>query len=328
MADRVIIVGASRRGERIPIGSLRQMCGRAGRGHELGECHADLIVAESDADYVENGLNLASELSISSVLSKKNLLAFHILPEIASEEVLDVVSAELWHERSFHSYLGFEVKWEKIFEFLSEHGCVIWDGNFVKITPLGSITASYYFHSSDVCDWKNNFSFIFELGLENDDLALAWALGNVRNNRRSGDCSKLGEIIEDCRNRLPVPLEIDDGCVLTVLLWWHVFGGPPVGKLKNQSIELKSDFGRIYKVLSAIDSDVSNWGMQSFFDDLLLRSKKAISSELVKLIKIGGITKGQAIALKDRGISNRKELLESKEHMDLTDVLGEGYDFS
>jgi len=328
MADRVIIVGANRRGEQIPIGELKQMAGRAGRGYEVGTCHADLVVEENDAEYVENNIGLKTELDVQSRLDDNALLVFHLVPEICRREVFDVASARQWHARSFHSFCGGKVNWDKIFKTLYSIGAVKLVGDQVEVTPIGEIAASYYFHPTDVKAWQDNFSVVFDLGVENDDVAVAWALGNVEFNRRSGDFGNRREVMEECRDRLPAGLEMQKGCLMTTTLWWHVLGGPPVGRMKNQAIELREDFGRTHRVLTEIDKRVTKWNMVDFLDELLYRSRRAISAELSSLFKVPGMTKGKAVALHEMGISSPEELRQAQTHLDLEEVLGEGHEIS
>jgi hypothetical protein len=327
MADRVIIVGASRHNEMIPIGDLRQMAGRSGRGHERGQCHADFIVEESDADYVALGLDNKSNLIVTSVIGDDEKIAFHVLPEICSQNVTDEETARQWHSRSFHAFSGGKIKWPKVFENLRLSEAIEWDGQNVSPTDLGRIASSFYFPSSDVKAWKDNFAEVFDLGLENEDVAVAWALGSVEENRKSGDFGKHWETFEVCKNRLPPELSMKKGCAISTTLWWHVFGGPPVGKLKNQAIELKDDFGRIHKVLLALN-DKQKWNKADFFDSLMERSRKAIPSEMVDIMRVSGMTKGKAVALREMGIEDRESLNRAKENMDLTEVFGEAFDFS
>jgi hypothetical protein len=324
MADRVIIVGANRRGEQIPIGELKQMAGRAGRGHEVGTCHADLVVEENDAEYVENSMGLKTELNVQSLLGDIDLLAFHLIPEICRGEVCDIDSARQWHTRSFHSFCGGKVNWDKMFKTLYSAGAVKFSGNQVIATPIGEIAASYYFHPTDVKAWRDNFSVVFDLGVENDDVAVAWALGNVEFNRRAGDFGNRREVMEECRDRLPAGLEMQKGCLVTTTLWWYVLGGPPVGRMKNQAIELREDFGRVHRVLTELDKRLTKWNMVEFFDELLRRSRRAIPAELALLFKVPGMTKGKAIALYEMGITSPEELQRAQTHMDLEEVLGEG----
>jgi len=328
MADRVIIVGANRRGEQIPIGELKQMCGRAGRGHERGSCHADIVVEECDAEYVRDNMGSKAQLNVQSRLCDSSLLAFHLVPEICKGNVTDTAGAEQWHSRSFHSLCGGKVKWDKVIKALHSVDAVKLVDGKMEATPIGEIAAAYYFHPADVKAWKDNFSVVFDLGLENDDVAIAWALGSVEFNRRSGDFGNRREVMEECRDRLPAGLEMMTGCLVTTTLWWHVFGGPPVGKMKNQAIELREDLGRIHRVLIELDKRLAKWDMMDFFDELLFRSRRSISAELSDLFKIPGMTKGKAVALHEMGITTPDELQRAKTTMDLDEVLGEGCEIS
>jgi hypothetical protein len=324
MANRVIIVGANRRGEQIPIGELRQMAGRAGRGHEQGSCYADLVVEECDSEYVEDNLDSKAELNVQSVLDNADLLAFHVMSEICRETVFDEETFENWFARSFHAFCGGKVKWDKVVKALHEAHAVRVSDGVVKATPIGEIAASYYFYPADVEAWRENFSTVFDLGVENDDVAVAWALGNVEFNRRSGDFGNRYEVMEECRNRLPAELEMQKGCLVTTTLWWYVFGGPPVGKMRNQAIELREDLGRIHRVLVELDKRAAKWNMEDFFNELLFRSRRAIPAELSSLFRVPGMTKGKAVALHEMGITTPRELARAKTTMDLEEVLGGG----
>lgn len=322
MADRVIIVGASRHGSEVPIGELKQMMGRAGRGHEHGQCRVDLIVGEDDEDYVREGLQSKTSDNISSVMSDEVALAFHVLPEICGGSIVNQQTAEAWHSRSFHSFLGGKVRWNRVFNELYNVEAIAWNGDTVRSLPLGDIAASCYFHAADVKAWKDNFSLVFELGLENEDLAIAWALGTVEVARRSGDLGKHRWVIEECRNNMPPGLEMRPGSIITTTLWWNVFGGPPVGKLKSQAIELREDFGRICTALVALDKKTAHWDMEDFFDSLTARAKRAIPAQVADLFMVPGMTKGKAMALMEMGITNRVELENALERSDLSEVFG------
>jgi hypothetical protein len=323
MADRVIIVGASRRGEQIPIGELSQMGGRAGRGYESGRCRVDIIVEESDAEYVENGLGLKAELKVASVLGDRDLLAFHLVSEISRGEVVDLASAEQWHQRSFHAFSGGKVNWDKLFKNLQSLGAIQYVGYRVEATPIGEIASSFYSHPADVKAWQDNFSMVFKLGLENDDVAVAWALGGVDFYRHSGDFGKHREVLEEYQNQLPAGLELRDGCLMVSVLWWNVLGGPSVGKMRSQAIELKNDFGRIHRVLTALDGKLAKWNQTKFFDELLARSRRAIPANLAELFKVPGMTKGKAMALNEMGITTPQELQRALLTSDLEEILGD-----
>jgi len=323
LADRVIIVGVTRHGEAIPIGDLKQMGGRCGRGHETGDCSVDIVAEECSAGDVEDGI-VGANPEVKSIFGNSDLTAFHLLPEICSGNVFDEVSFGEWAARSFFVFDNGRFSWARVLDSLMESEAVVEVAGRIMPTNLGKIASAFYFHSADVCAWKENFSEVFRLGLENDDVAVVWALGNVSFHRKSGDFGKHRVVMEQYRDNLPVGLEIQKGCLVTATLWWHVFGGPSVGIMRNQSIELKDDFGRIHRVLVELDRKDTHWDMIDFFDELLSRSRRAISSELSSLFKIAGMTKGKATALYEMGIKTVDEIRQARESLDLEDIMGGG----
>ena len=71
-------------------------------------------------------------------------------------------------------------------------------------------------------------------------------------------------------------------------------GGPPVGKMRNQMLELREDIGRIKRALVRLDREVAGWNRSGFFDDVELMVRKGINTTLLDLCKLPGITKGRA----------------------------------
>ena len=56
MADVVIVVGARRGREPVPVAEIRQMAGRAGRRHGGLACEAHVLVDAEDVSRMEDGL--------------------------------------------------------------------------------------------------------------------------------------------------------------------------------------------------------------------------------------------------------------------------------
>lgn len=324
MADRVIIVGANRKGELIPIGELKQMMGRAGRGHESGICTVDLVVEQSDEEYVAEGMHSDEESNVVSVFGDDETLAFHLLPEICTGKVTDEAQAVAWHLRSFHAFCGKKADMGRVLDSLAACGAVSREKNGISPTPLGEIASACYFHPAAVAAWKNSFSHLFEQEMEYDDLALAWALGNVPTGHVSGDFGNHRFAMEECQNRMPAGFDIEKGCLVLTTLWWNVFGGAPVGKMKHHARRLKDDFGRIARVLCAVDDRICHWDKEEYFKQLVERARRSVPSELAELCSIPGITKGAAAALYDMGIRTQQEYEEAKDRIDIGEIVGGG----
>ena len=187
-------------------------------------------------------------------------------------------------------------------------GAVMSVGSKLIGTILGSIASKFYFHPADVRAWRDNFDLVFRSGLESDDLAIAWALGNVSYMRFSADMGKNRDIFTECKHGIPPGLKIVDGTLTTIVLWWNTLGGPPIGEMRNLVFSLKSDFGRIYNVLVNLDKRISKWDMRDFFDELKRRVEKGIPSHLKDLCRLPGINKGRASYLYELGVRSAKDI--------------------
>lgn len=308
MADRVIVVGAKRARQPVPVSEIKQMVGRGGRKHDGSVCHATVIVEEELAEDVEQTMEDANSFVVESSMHEADVLAFHLLPEICNETVIDEDTANGWFERSFANFQGMKPSVGKAFEVLLACEAVKWDGPKLRATQSGKIASRLYLHPADVWAWRGNFDTIFEQGIEDEDAALAWALGTVPHTRMAGD---FGErhwwVVEQCRNEIPSTLLKADGTIVTVTLWRYVLGGPPVGKMRNAALALRGDCERICQALKDLDG-VMRWDREEFFEELAWRCKRGIPHHLVNLCKLPGISKGRAAYLYDLGMTDRERI--------------------
>ena len=300
MADRVVIVGLRRGGQLIPASELRQMMGRAGRNHEnMGV--VEVIVDDKDEDVILDMLDEGST-TVTSSLADPDMLAMSLIPEIHKGKVSDKDSARDWCDRSFCP----EPPLNKALTLLKEVEAIRIENGRLEATVIGACAAKFYFHPADVFAWHHNFSRIFELGLEDDEVAPAWALGNVPFDRVIGDLRDRRHIATDCKNRLPFGLTIMDGSVINVVSWWYLIGGPSPGSIRPACLERRKNFGRFHAALSMLNK-YSNWKMDDFFDELVLRVKKGLPPYLVPLCKFDGMTKGRADYLYSMGVQCGKD---------------------
>lgn len=316
MADRVVIVGTRRGNSTIPISELKQMMGRAGRKHDGSVAKVDIVVEESNEEAFVDGMQDDSGMDVLSTLTGVDDLTFHVLGEIVTGNIKDKATARQWFARSLRALQGGKFDPDEIFETLEEFEAVKTHGNRIMATPMGEVAVSFYFHPADVLMWKLNFDDLFDQGLENDEVAPAWALGSIPCGRATGDLGSSRWIVNDCLNKIPAGLQVMDGALINTTLWWHCMGGPPVGKLKNVALSMRKDFSRIRALLTVLDMKVAQWGMRDYFDDLELRVKKAVGPELLDLCKLNGISKGQAVYLYNVGVTNIQELREQADNID------------
>jgi len=311
LADRVIVVGATRGNQKVPASEISQMIGRAGRKHDGDECLATVVVEQANAEQLMSDMEAADSHVVSSTLADKQSLAFHVLPEICSGDVRRPEDAESWYSRSLGATQGVGADFQAAFKMLEENSAISTLSGRTVATELGKISSRFYFHSSDVCAWRDSFTKVFDLGLECNDFAIAWALASAPVMRMSGDFGKHWEAVQMYKDGLPPGLDGTASGVVTGTLWWHVLGGPPVGKMKNIALTLRGDVGRIGRALVEIDARVSHWQMVDFFEEMVWRAKHGVPSALAFLCKIPGISKGRAAYLHSLGITDKEGIRSS-----------------
>lgn len=295
MADRVIIVGLRRAGVRIPASELKQLMGRAGRSHET-EGSVELIVETADESAAFEMLEEGS-IQVESSLADPDYLAMSLIPEIHRGEIDSREAAEKWCERCFCD----NPPLSKAFELLSEVKAVRTVDGRLEATYIGSCAAKYYFHPADVYSWYVNFSKVFEQGLEDDEVAPAWALGCVPFDRIVGDLGDRRYLSTDCRNKMPFGLNVMQGSMINVVSWWYLIGGPSPGAIRPACLERRKGFGRYVSALKMLNHH-AKWHMSDYFDELEMRVKKGLPPQLVPLCKFEGMTKARADYLYNMGI--------------------------
>jgi len=301
MSDRVIIVGLRRGGSLVPASELRQMMGRAGRDHDE-EGVVELVVDEKDEGVIDEILSEGST-TVSSSLSDPDILAMSIMPEIHNGSVNSFEGAMIWCSRSFCP----DPPVEKAMELLREVEAIKENADgTIEATPIGSCSARFYFHPADVYAWWCNFSSIFEFGLEDNELAPAWALGNVPFERVIGDMGDRRELASECASRLPLGLRAMKGSLINVVSWWYLMGGPSPGPIRLACLERRKGFGRYKAALNMLNSH-AKWGMDDFFKDLELRVKKGLVPDLVPLGKLPGMNKSRSEYLYSLGARSSED---------------------
>ena len=301
MAGRVIIVGVRRGGSLVPSSEIRQMMGRAGRDHER-EGVVEFVVEESDIGVIDELLQDGATTVVSS-MSNPDLLATAILPDICSGVITKHSEAVQWCQRSFCA----EPALDKALMLLKEVEAI---GENFAPTELGKVASAFYFHPADVYAWRENFRVLFDQGLENDEVAPAWALGNVPYDRIVGDLGERREVTSECRSRVPLGMSVMKGSLVNVTTWWYLMGGPSVGPLRLSCLERRKDFGRTKGALMRLGA-IEDWDMSSFIDDLEIRVRRGITPELLPLCRFAGITKGRAAFLFESGITGPEKFHEA-----------------
>ena len=311
MADRVIVVGATRGRQRVPASEIMQMLGRAGRKHDGGECRATIVVEEDFVEELTKDMNTADSYAVTSTFANRNVMAFHILPEICSGNISNTTDARCWYSRSLGCAQGVKVDFGSVFELLAEQEAVFLLGDKYTATELGKVSSRFYFAASDLKAWRDSFTKLFDLGFEENDCAIAWAMACAPSMRTSGDFGRHWEVVERYKDGLPPGLDTAKSSTTSGTLWWHVLGGPPLGKMKNRALVFRADVGRVVSALKELDARVTHWNKTQFFDEMRWRARRGIPSSLAELCRIEGITKSRAAYLGSVGIIGKEDIRSS-----------------
>jgi len=286
------------------------MAGRAGRSYSGGIGNVDVFLLDDDFDDVKEGLVGSGKQLVNSFLGEISNVAFHLLPEVSRGNVYDVRTAMAWHKNSFHAFQGGLIDFEKVFDYLVELEVVeVRDGKFCS-TKMGDISTSFYFRPEDVYAWKDNFEQVFDLGVENEDMAIVWALANVPRevNSRSSWKAKEGKI--RCLDEINVlGFDIDDSKMGAALSWLRILGGFHCPDTASYSKVLKKDFGRVLSALKMLDV-YRGWDMEDFFNRLQVQVSYSVGSELYPLVMLEGIGKVYAQSLYNMGVTSGEDLVE------------------
>jgi replicative superfamily II helicase len=274
---------------------MRQMMGRAGREHhERGV--VELVVSDEDEGVIHEMLEQGSTTVVSS-LQDPDILAMSLIPEIYRGSVTDTASARAWCARSFCP----NPPLQKALELLREVEAIRSVQGRLEATIVGSCAAQFYFHPADVFAWHHNFTTMFDLGLEDDEVAPAWALGNIPFDRVVGDLGDKRYLATECKSKTPLGLRAMKGSAINVVAWWYLLGGPSPGAIRPACLERRKNFGRYRAALEMLNRH-ANWDTGDYFQELELRVKKGLRPPLVPLCKFEGMTKGRADYLYNLGI--------------------------
>ena len=178
-------------------------------------------------------------------------------------------------------------------------GAIKEEGGEYICSSVGVISSMFYYSPFDVAALKNNFSKIFAMGGQDNDLILSMALGDV-DTTRMGICSKAEkdemfqyaaktQTLQPIFQRMFKDPEIKAG-----FCYYQLLRGKNTPVLAGQMRNFQFDFPRMLAVLQAVDSMACKWNKRSWFQDLQMRIQYGVKTELIPLCKIPDIGKVRA----------------------------------
>jgi len=305
---RAIIVGIHRGINEIEPLDVKQMIGRAGRVGLDPKGDAYILLPESKfAHYKSWCENIPS---IKSTFNDEDVLAFHVVSEIANKNVNDVTSLMHWYNRSLAAFQNDKINEEQadlLLQKLERMKILDKEENKYSISKLGQVAANLYFSPYSVAGWYFNFNTLFKNNRVND-VSIGWALSNVHQYTKNFAQKE----VEDQTNNFIKQSEIqglktiDSSAYIGMLFYSCLRYDDSVNsKLKYQ---VQFDFERISAVLEMIDTNYAGWKKGNFWKRLGMRIQYEITEEQTELCTVKGIGGIYVRKLFDAGITSVKKL--------------------
>lgn len=326
-ARRVVIVGVHRGLDEVEQYDIKQMVGRSGRVGLDPRGDAYILVPERKADY--HIARLSKEAKIESRLldyigTEENphykTLAFHLVSELHHGEVQTKEDIKEWYKRTLASFQSNDLHddiLDSTLELLQKYNAIKLEDGIYKTTVVGNVASMFYYSPFDVADLRRNFKFLFDNNYQNNDIAVAMALGAVDTLKMQyvskGELEEMGSFaakVGKMYGNAYTSSAIKGGYAYFLLL--H---GLNPGLFAAIARNAQHDFDRTKMVLNALDSMACRWEQRPFFNELGLRLAYGVTSELVPLCRLPNVGKVRAEKLWAAGLRSYKQIAESPQHV-------------
>lgn len=319
-ARRVIITGVHRGVSEVPTYDIFQMAGRAGRvGYDpKGDVH--ILLPKRTANIQEERLavpqNINSQL-LNFIGNEDNphykTLAFHLVSEIHHGNIKTIDDIHNWYDRSLAKFQYYNLDdsiVDKTVELLSVVSAIKEEEGIYKATSIGKVSSLLYYSPFDTADLRRNFKFLFTKKLENNDLALSMALGNVDSIRMGFVSRAEKEEMETYQSMIlnNVGDVYLDTSIKGGYIYYCLLNGLDLGVFNSLGRALQQDFERAISVLNLLDSMAAKWNKRNYFNIIKLRIAYGVKSELAELCTIPNIGKVRAQKLYAAGFRRPSDL--------------------
>ena len=306
----VIIVGVHRGLNEVDPIDIKQECGRSGRVGLDEKGDAYILLPGKRFKYYQHWCENIPP--ITSTMNNPDMLAFHLVSEIAQDNVNDISTLMDWFNRSLaafqNNYLD-RIEAEELLEKLVKIKILEKDEEEkYTVTKLGMVASVLYFSPYSVAGWYFNFNKIFKEEIVSNT-SISWALANISENFKDFVDKKLQDEIDDykysCTN---LGLEISDGIAVKGLYFYACLtNSSDVDNVYKNNV--KFDIERIITALKMIDNSFSFWKRETFFKKLELRIKYEIPENMTELCNLKGIGSVFVRDLFDANITRPQDLL-------------------
>ena len=326
-ARNVVVVGVHRGMQEVDELDIIQMSGRAGR-YGIDDAGTVFVICPQGSEQ-KWAHTFQNPRPVTSVLNNRSVMAFHVLAEIENKEINGVTDLMDWYERSLAGHQAKKVfdnfQAERLFDELRDMEMIeTKDGKYMlpSITGLGRVSAWLYFSPYDVFCWYQNFSKYFSGNLEQDDMTLAWAVGDVTSNDWGYVPRDMGKVVDDWTHHLRNKgVHPGGGICSAVAAHFLITGAKGTGTARQLMRSLVFDIRRITRALSLIDEMYAQWDEAALWDILPQRVMYGVSKEMVELTRVPGIGGATARKLYERGVTTLEALADQGNFQVLTRVV-------
>ena len=322
-ARRVIVTGVHRGLSPVENYDIWQMVGRAGRPRFDPVGDAYILVPETERkSWI---MRLKKNTVIKSTLldyvgNEENphykTLAFHVVSEIHSGNIKTAEGFENWFRDSLGHYqdVGFDDDViERTIQLLLQYKAIRIENGEYKCTPVGIIASLYYYSPFDVSDLRRNFHFVFEKNMDDNDFAVAMAMGNI-------DTFRWGVVSKHEREQMysfeakVKQMFGEYSFTGAAVKAGYAYYGMMKGKRNNPAFAalqgaLSVDLDRTMQVIHSIDSMSSKWDRKDWFKILRLRLLYGVEPALVELCQIPNVGQARAKRLHAKHIRSVGDFL-------------------
>ena len=315
-ARRVIITGIHRGLTQVHNYDIQQMIGRCGRYGLDDEGDAYILVPESTKKEAIESLRKVEKIKSTLLDYEGKLenphyktLAFHIVSEIHQGNVKTREGFHKWMNRSLAHYQDInygDAEIDKTLELLTMYRAIFLKDGEYKCTGIGTVASMFYYSPFDVSDIKRNFSALFDSNLDNEDYAVAMALGNL-DSHRWGICNREERAAMALFEKKVTGVygeKFSPSALKTGFAYFNMMKGRKTPALTALTAMLFSDLERTMQVVTATDSMTGKWGKQDYFRRLKKRLQYGADAELVDLLEIPKVGATRAKRLKKIGVTN------------------------
>jgi len=321
-ARNVIIVGVHRGINEVDELDIVQELGRAGR---IGyDDHGDvyLVIPENSTPIWQE--RIKNPRSVTSVINNHHTLAFHVLAEIDNGVIKDARSLLTWYSRSLAKVQNNELDLmdaQGLLDDLERMEMVVNKGGIYTLTGLGKVGSWLYFSPWDVYAWYNNHNQMFKGKLEQDDLALAWALTDIPTNDMGYIPKDVQKECQELQWHLKNKGLLSSNAVVSTLAAYECLRGE--GENTAPSVKagmrgLKFDIERITEAINLIDYNYAKWGRKDLFKVIPIRIAYGIPEHMMELVSIPGIGGKRARKLWDAGVKSVADVADPESKKKLT----------